>query len=411
MTVPWRAGEALGAREYRLLRRRAIFECCKWDPQVEDVATLASFPLILNAQAWAVLSRSAERLAAETLAAEAELRGRPDLHADLGLPRALRWCWADGSTEASGKASLRIMRFDFHPTRDGWRVSEVNSDVPGGYNEASGFTALMAARFSPAQPAGDPAARLADALAMAAGQGGAVALVHATAYTDDRQVMVYLGRELQQRGVRARLVAPDHLRWGSEGAWLEEAGDRVEVGAMFRFFPAEWLPSLPRGSGWQRFVAGGNGPSICNPATALMTQSKRFPLCWDRLRTPLPTWREMLPSTRDPREVDWTRGDGWIVKPALGRVGEMIGMAGVTSTREWDRIRRSVWWRPGQWVAQQRFVPLPCESPQGSVHACVGVYVLDGRAVGIYGRLAPKPLIDHTAQDVAVLVETGDIGS
>ena len=29
------------------------------------------------------------------------------------------------------------MRFDFHPTIAGWAVSEVNSDVPGGYNEAT----------------------------------------------------------------------------------------------------------------------------------------------------------------------------------------------------------------------------------------------------------------------------------
>ena len=36
------------------------------------------------------------------------------------------------------------MRFDFHFTRDGWRISEVNSDVPGGLNESSGFERLMA---------------------------------------------------------------------------------------------------------------------------------------------------------------------------------------------------------------------------------------------------------------------------
>ena len=33
---------------------------------------------------------------------------------------------------------IRLMRYDFHPTIDGkWAVSEVNSDVPGGFAESS----------------------------------------------------------------------------------------------------------------------------------------------------------------------------------------------------------------------------------------------------------------------------------
>ena len=35
-------------------------------------------------------------------------------------------------------------------------------------------------------------------------------------------------------------------------------------------------------------------------------------------------------------------------------------------------------------------------------HLCFGVYVIDGRAAGIYGRMATQPLINHTARDVAV---------
>lgn len=26
----------------------------------------------------------------------------------------------------------RFLRFDFHPTEEGWRLSEANTDVPGG---------------------------------------------------------------------------------------------------------------------------------------------------------------------------------------------------------------------------------------------------------------------------------------
>jgi hypothetical protein len=71
------------------VRRRMVFEHCKWDPQVEDVSVLAPFPLVLAARAWAELARLAEALARETLAAEAELTRRLDLLAQLGLPRRI----------------------------------------------------------------------------------------------------------------------------------------------------------------------------------------------------------------------------------------------------------------------------------------------------------------------------------
>ena len=48
---------------------------------------------------------------------------------------------------------------------------------------------------------------------------------------------------------------------------------------------------------------------------------------------------------------------------------------------------------------------MPLDTPDGPQFPCIGVYTIDGAAAGIYGRLAPKPLIDGTARDVAVLVE------
>ena len=64
----------------RELRRRAIFECCKWDPQVEDVDTLAPLAVVLKQSAWRELATAAESLAGETTAMEETLIRRPDLH-------------------------------------------------------------------------------------------------------------------------------------------------------------------------------------------------------------------------------------------------------------------------------------------------------------------------------------------
>ena len=123
----------------RAIRRRAIFECCKWDPQVEDVSTIADVPIVLDAGAWRGLVVTAERLAAEIAAAESELRQRPELHDLLGLPRYDSPACSPRQRQHAWLPAPRFIRFDFHHTDAGWRISEANTDVPGGLNEASGL--------------------------------------------------------------------------------------------------------------------------------------------------------------------------------------------------------------------------------------------------------------------------------
>lgn len=400
---PWVETRSLDAGAYAALRRRAIFDHCKWDPQVEDVATVAPFPLVLTDEAWREVSGMASRLAAEVLAAEAEIAARPDLHARLGLPRAVRKALGRAKDAGAPRGAARIARFDFHFTREGWRISEANTDVPGGINEATGLARLYAPLHPGTRPAGDPTVAYADALAVAAGPGRAVALLFATAYTDDRQVMDYLARALAARGLAPILASPEHLVWAGDGVEVALAGCRRPADLLVRFFPAEWLPNLPSSCGWDRWFAG-REPAQSNPATAVAVQSKRFPLLWADLATPLPTWRALLPETRDPREVRGDPEDAWVLKPALGRVGEDVGIAGVTEAKGLAAIRRAAARSPDEWAAQRRFEVVPLVVDGRSFYPCVGVYTVDARAVGAYGRLAGRPLIDHRAQDAAVLV-------
>jgi glutathionylspermidine synthase len=359
--------------------------------------------VVLRRPALEFLSSAAEALAAETLSLEQLLGDHPELHQNLALPRPIRKVLARSRTEHACR-SVRVMRFDFHPTFEGWRVSEVNSDVPGGYNEASGWTPMVSEFVSEGVPAADPAKQLVEAIAEQIPQGGTVALVHATAYTDDRQVMTFLARRLQQRGFRPLLVAPDHIEWFDGRATIKTDWFVGPADFVFRFFPAEWLPNLERGVKWQKFFVGAATP-LCNPATALLSQSKRWPLVAEQLGIELPFWNTLLPETRDPREVNWKQDPDWVLKPALGRVGEAIGLDGITSEGEWKMIRRAVRWGANHWVAQRRFSPMPFVSDGQSWHICFGVYTVNGRAAGIYGRVAAQALINHLARDIAVLVE------
>jgi hypothetical protein len=80
-----RAGSPIAALAFSEIRRRAVLNGCKWDPQVGDIDTLASFPLVMSASEWQHLAKLATRLTAEALAAEEEVSHHPELLKHLGL--------------------------------------------------------------------------------------------------------------------------------------------------------------------------------------------------------------------------------------------------------------------------------------------------------------------------------------
>lgn len=401
MTVPWECSPPMKPPAFADVLRRAAFECFKWHTQVEDRTAVCPFALILRPEAWRELARLANALAAETLAAERELLDRPKLHHLLGLPGPVRECLVGGGKSATPGAA-RVMRFDFHWTTEGWRISEANTDAAGGFIESSGMTALMASSLGH-KPAGDPAGVLAAALRRSTTDGAIIGLMHLSVYSEDRQVMLYLARRLEEVGLRHCLHSPEQMRWvgglaAAECQWHVGPLDRV-----VRFFPSEWLPRLPRNTRWERIFAGGQ-TGLCNPGSAVLTQSKRFALAWDRLDTPLPTWRALLPETRAPKkDLD---GADWVLKPALGHEGRDIGIAGVIASADWERIRSAASAAPENWAAQRRFDVVPLNTPEGPMYPCVGVYVIDGDVAGVYGRLSHRALTDDRSRDAAVLVRS-----
>jgi glutathionylspermidine synthase len=404
--LPWACERPLAADCYACVLRRAIFDCCKWHTHAEDRPVLCPFPLVLGAETWEQVARLAEALARETLAAEQELLRRPDLHDRLGLPWALRRALSRAAGRGPTPGAARVIRFDFHWTADGWRISEANTDVAGGFIESSGVTRLVAACYPDCDPAGDPAGALTDAIRDRVGAGARVGLMHLTVYTEDRQIMLYLARRLEERGVSACLFSPVQLRWHAGQAGVASDWHTGPLDLVVRFFPADWLPRLPALTGWEAFLAGGRTPA-CNPAYAVLTQSKRFPLTWDRLDTPLPVWRALLPETRSPRDLAGRRDGDWVLKPALGHEGLNVGIRGVTVPADWRCIRRLASWFPGAWAAQRRFDVAALMTPDGPLYPCLGVYVIDGRAAGAYGRMGVRPLIDDRSREIAVLVRPG----
>ena len=397
------AGDALPRAEFESIRRIAMLRHCKWDPQVEDHATLAPFPLVLERGTARALDVWTERLAAEAAAAEQELLREPRLHARLGVPRALQRSLRRGLDAGWTPAAGRVMRFDFHPTAEGWRLSEVNADVPGGFSEATEFTRLIAERHPGLEPAGAPGPRWIDAILARAPAHALGALIYAPGFTEDLQVVSYVAGLLRARGARALLAQPQHLRWRDGRAHLERDGHRGPLDFVVRFFQAEWLPHLPRRTDWRPLIAGGSTP-VANPGTAVLLESKRFPLVWDRLETPLPTWRQLLPETREPSAAPWRSDASWMLKSAYSNNGDEVLNRELSPAAEWRQATRWIAWTRRRWCAQRRFDSRPLATPWGPMHVCIGVYAVDGRAAGMYGRVSRLPVVDYRSADAAVLI-------
>jgi glutathionylspermidine synthase len=393
-------GPSLDLKTWRALRRGMELRHHKWDAQVGDEAGLSNTPLLMSRAAWLELAGLGEQLFEETRQAEVELLQRPELHARLGLPGSLRRLFLQGE---STPAAARVMRFDFHWTTDGWRLSEVNSDVPGGYTEATHWARLVASQVAGSALPGDPTTAVVQAVARVA-EGELVALLCAPGFMEDQQVVAHLAAALEEGGQGAALVSLEQLGWSEArakvlaGRW---AGRKM--GAIFRFYQAEWLASRPEREHWAPLFVGGRTP-VANPGAAALSESKRLPLLWDALATRLPTWRRLLPETRALSDAPWASDEGWLIKSAYCNTGDTVSMRSAMTKAAWRKRSWQARLRPGYWLAQRRFSVVPLQGPAGAIFPCVGVYVVNGSAAGAYARITSGPLIDFAASDAALLI-------
>jgi glutathionylspermidine synthase len=377
------------------IRRSMALHHFKWDAQVGDTDALASFPLLISKSEWTELASMAESLTREMISAEMRIAD-DDLASNLlGVPRAIRPLLRRLTDEATPSLG-RIVRFDFHRTPNGWRISEANSDVPGGFTEASSFTSMMAHAYGNAMT-GDPARAWLDAISNRAQN---VALLVAPGWLEDSQVVAFLERGLRDRECAPQVVAPHQIRWSEGFAHLED----LRLDAIVRFHQAEWLARLSSSCDWHPFFVGGK-TLVGNPGIAITSESKRFSLACEALDLSMPTWRALLPETCDPRHVAWHRDDDWILKGAFGNTGENVRIRSQLTKLAWTRAALSARLQPSKWVAQRRFESTSIDTPDGPRHVCVGVYTIDGVAAGAYARLSSRAMIDFAAVDVAVLLE------
>ncbi|HVS15435.1 MAG TPA: hypothetical protein VMV46_16025, partial [Thermoanaerobaculia bacterium] len=233
-TQPW----PLSPAEQAELLRALSFRYFKWDVFACGRCLVLPETMVLSRAAHAEVVSAVEALHRALERFEARVRREPEALRRLGIPAALHRLIAEEEVHP-----LELARYDLFPTEDGrWMVSEFNEDVPGGFNEAAGLPELL----------GDPGAGLRwhDGLRgqflEAFGAFDSVALLYATAYSEDLQHMLILERWLAEAGHRTVLASPAHLRRGLRRPQVQG----VSIDAAFRYYPGEWLPRLPNLATW-----------------------------------------------------------------------------------------------------------------------------------------------------------------
>ncbi len=388
--------------EYRL---QAMFNCYKWDPQFYDSNTLAKYVLVLTKKENEEVIELTEKLDKETRLAEEYLNKNIKIAKKLDLPKKILEQIHNMQTYDSTK-NIRLMRYDFHPSIDGtWVVTEVNSDVPGGFAESSVLPELARKIINmPELRYNSFGDRMVDAINDKLNKKSTIMMIHCTCFSDDRQVMQYIGDKLKKEGYKVIYGAADHINFKEGKAYCILDNNQEKIDLIFRFTPLEWLIQMkPRR--WDGYF---NTTTIsCNHPISIYAQSKRFPFVWDYLENDgisMKTWKNLLPKTIEVKDVGLQ--EGFIYKPVYGRVGERISIKEACKEDEYIKILKDVKKHPKQYLAQKKFQSVPLKSNEGiEYHICLGSYTIEGKHAGYYARMSPYPRIDSYASDIPVLIE------
>jgi glutathionylspermidine synthase len=391
------------------LSRVLVQDYLLWDAWVAGKRRVDVHPIVLSPE----IHRAAVLAAESTVRAITEVaalahrepleRARYKLHPDvLRLARASREMGDDAG----------LFRVDLLFCEDGtFRACEVNADCPGGHNEALALPRL--ARTAGATSFSNPTVvveRLVERLRELA-DGGTVALVFATAYAEDLQICALIQKQLKARGVDAILTNPTAPRLRNGELWAQGRPIRV----LYRYFPAEYMEGQRNLGDIERALRFGTLKTISS-FEHIFTQSKlAFSRAWARknqvseasratIETHVP---ETLEVPEVPLETLLAERERWVVKRALGRVGDEVFVGPLFSQADWAALVPQVVRRATtgeSWIAQRFVRQTPVSTPWGARYLTLGAYVQDGHFTGYFTRATPESHVSHDALCLPVLV-------
>ena len=372
-----------------------------WDAYVAGRRRVDVHPLVLPPELHDAAVSAAEEVVRDVGRAAARAHDDPVERERYGFdPDVLRL--AAASHAAGDRSSL--MRVDLLLDASGrWRACEINADCPGGHNEALGLPRLArAAGFLTGHDPTHVVDRLVAQLRVLA-DGGAVGLLLATGYAEDLQVCALIARELERAGTRAILAPPTAPRL--RGGDLCIRGEPVR--ALYRYFPTEWMSGQRNVDELVRAIETQRVRTLTSPAHIFAQSKLSFARAWADAQPPsIPQTHALLDLPRRPIVDD---REGWVVKRAMGRVGDEVFVGALFTELDWGWLvdhARALASQGQAWIAQRCIPQQPVPTPWGDRLVTLGAYVADGRFAGYFARLSPHSHVSHDALCVPVFAGT-----
>ena len=407
------------------------------DPWLDGAPRFREEPIILSADEYRALTTTAERLGSVYNELCTIVRESPDL---LDSFFALT-PWQKAMWGASQPLWHGLARADLFITAEGIVTAELNCDTPTGEAEATVLGRLArAAHASDAARVSDPNAELGarflemtDALSARElgtiagkksprGEHGArhtIGLVYPTEFTEDLSLVRLYKRWFEARGDRVVLGSPFNLTRGEDGALcLFE----TPIDVMVRHYKTDWWGE--RVSAWDDEDLADAEPlggplgatleaqlerrvSIVNPFGAVLPQNKRsMAFMWEHIHRfsseSVAVIEAHVPITSRCESMHGeqlrAQKDDWVLKSDYGAEGDEVTVGRVTDAAEWAASLSYA--RKGHWIAQRYFAARTDAAGNATNY---GVYLVAGRAAGIYARVQAGPTDAH-ALSVPVLV-------
>jgi glutathionylspermidine synthase len=368
-----------------------------WDAFVAGRRRVDVHPMVLP---WAH-HEAAVRTAEEVVRAVGEVAERA--HGDPNERARYRFDadvlrLANASRAAGDRASL--MRVDLLlDEAGGWCACEINADCPGGHNEALGLPRL--ARAAGFVTGRDPTHVVPGLVARlrAMADGGAVGLLLATGYAEDLQVCALIARELERQGTPALLAPPTAPRLRGGELCI---GERP-VRALYRYFPTEWMSGQHNVEDIACAIEKKCVRTLTSPAHIYSQSKLAFARAWAAFAP------AGIPETHELSEIPAhhlvsDRAE-WVVKRAMGRVGDEVFVGALFAEGDWGRlVERALGLADkGQsWIAQRFIRQQRIPTPWGDRLVTLGAYVADGRFAGYFARLSTRSHVSHDALCVPV---------
>jgi glutathionylspermidine synthase len=398
------------------------------DAWIDGKRRFSDVPVVLSAADHAALARAAEDVAEACDELCRIVAGEPSLLDDFfRLTPVQKLLFEASFPRWHGHARADVfLRHGAPPV-----VCELNGDTPSGQPEAIALGAL--AREQSHGELADPSASLPRALValvrhelrqlsrpVGSDAPPTVGILYPTELPEDLPLVAEWRRLLEASGYRVLLGSPFNLH-ATNGDAVGLFGERVDV--VIRHYKTDWwgerepcwrdqapFPDPVALSGPLRVLLAAELSGRCrvvNPFGAVLPQNKRsYAFFWEQLarfsERAQRTIRTHVPytvrfETADRAALRAERAE-WVLKSDYGCEGEEVCVGASMSDTEWqEALELAV---PHRFVAQRRFDPMRDEHGRAANH---GVFLVAGRAAGLYTRLSVGPT-DVTALSVPALV-------